>query len=316
MIISFTWEELADKQKAQLSSSPFLFVAGHRAISSERIIKIAHELSKLKLPIVWGALRDKYIPGLENSPIFLSHGEAALSKTLEGAGELKNITLLSYFQRHWKYIIEQTKPKAAIVLHGSHSRMLHLREEYWLMLRNKIAVKQLSNFNSEIEAANYLKSVSKHLTGFNSFDQEKVYGDKELLELASKASLASWDRTFRAGAVLSQNGKVIATSHNTVLPAEYSMLHKGSRKEKYFSPPQDQNFYDTNHAEMELLITAAAESVKLSECVMHVNLMPCEGCARVLARSGIKKIVYGIEQTQKHSYEILKSSGVDVMLEA
>jgi dCMP deaminase len=194
--------------------------------------------------------------------------------------------------------------------------MLHLREEYWLMLRNKIAVKQLSNFNSESEAVHYLESISKQIAKIIKFDHNKKYGDRELLELASKASLASWDWTFRAGAVLSKNGEVIATSHNTVLPAEYSMLLKGSRKEKYFSPPQDQNFYDTNHAEMELLITAAAKSVNLSECEMHVNLMPCEGCARVLARSGIKKIIYGIEQTQKHSYEILKSSGVDVMLEA
>lgn len=316
MIKSLTWEELADKKKTQLSHSPFLFVAGHRKVSSERIIKIASELQKLKLPIVWGVLRDKYIPGLEDSPIFLSQSESELRQVFEGAEELKNITLLSYFQRHWKYIIEQAKPKAAVILHGSHSRMLHLREEYWLMLRNKIAVKQLSNFNSESEAADYLKSVNNQLAKTIQFDQHKTYDDKELLELAKKASLASWDWTFRAGAVLSRKGKVVATSHNTVLPAEYSMLLKGSRKEKYFSPPQDQNFYDTNHAEMELLLAAATKSVKLSECVMYVNLMPCEGCARVLARSGIKKIVYGIEQTQKHSFEILKSSGVDVMLEA
>ncbi len=316
MIKTISWEELTDKEKGLLSESPFLFVGGHRQISTERIVRIASNLQKLKLPIIWGVLRDKYIPGLEDSPIFLSQGESTLRTALESVGELKSITLLSYFQRHWKYVIEQTKPKAAIILHGSNCRMLHLREEYWLMLRNKIVIKQLSNFNSEAEAADYLKSVSKQLTKFTQFDQHKTYDNKELLELAGKASLASWDWTFRAGAVLSRKGKVIATSHNTVLPVEYSMLLKGSRKEKYFSPPQDQNFYDTNHAEIELLIAAAAKSIKLSDCVMHVNLMPCEGCARVLARSGIKKIVYGIEQTQKHSYEILKSSGVDVMLEA
>lgn len=88
------------------------------------------------------------------------------------------------------------------------------------------------------------------------------------LEEASKC-----ETDVPVGAVLVQDGKVIASSHNT----------------------RQDGGDPVGHAEINVLREAARGlgTRRLEDCTMYVTLEPCPMCAGAIALSGITRVVYG-----------------------
>jgi deoxycytidylate deaminase len=87
------------------------------------------------------------------------------------------------------------------------------------------------------------------------------------------------------------------------------MLHKGASKEKYLAPPHDLNHFDTNHAEVELILTALNQGLNLTNASLYINLLPCPICARMLARTPIKEIIYQHDHSQGYGFKLLTQAG-------
>ena len=88
------------------------------------------------------------------------------------------------------------------------------------------------------------------------------------------------------GAVIVENGKIIARSHNT--------------KEK-------KNIV-TRHAEINVVEKACKKKKNwyLNNCEMYITLEPCDMCMSVIKEARIKKIYYAAERTKDVSRETLK----------
>ena len=89
------------------------------------------------------------------------------------------------------------------------------------------------------------------------------------------------------GAVIVQNGQVIAKSHNLKRNTNNVM----------------------NHAEI-MCINEAIRQIgdwRLNDCEMYVTLEPCPMCAGALVQSRIKKIYIGSESNIKSNTEVIKS---------
>lgn len=89
------------------------------------------------------------------------------------------------------------------------------------------------------------------------------------------------------GAVIVQNGRVIAKSHNLKRNTNNVM----------------------NHAEI-MCINEAIRQIgdwRLNDCEMYVTLEPCPMCAGALVQSRIKKIYIGSESNIKSNKKVIKS---------
>jgi dCMP deaminase len=301
---SLNWQQLKTKDKQQLNQQRPIFVLGARDISQKRIQQLNQKLAA-KRPVVWGCLTDDYIPGLEDSPQFKSLTLAKLKNSLK---QQKTVGVLNYPQRYAKYILKEINWSAVIAIHGSWHKAFHYRPEYYVISQKQLPYKLVSSFVDETEAKKYFTKIESELPSVG-FKPNKKYTDEELLEFAARRARHSFDYTFQTGAVLAKDGRVLAAAHNRVLPYETYMLHKGASKEKHLAPPHDLNYFDTNHAEVELILTALDQGLDLTNSSLYINLLPCPICARMLARTPIKEIIYQHDHSQGYGLKLLTQAG-------
>ena len=71
------------------------------------------------------------------------------------------------------------------------------------------------------------------------------------------------------------------------------------------------------HSEVDAICKAAKTGINLSGAVIFVTRYPCEACARAIALSGIRRVVYGRkEEVSEMTKSILDSAGVQIIHES
>jgi len=69
---------------------------------------------------------------------------------------------------------------------------------------------------------------------------------------------------------------------------------------------------DVIHAELNCVLKAAREGVRIIDSVLYVTLSPCEPCAAWLVQSGVKEIVYLEQYRVLAGIDFLARAGVEV----
>lgn len=339
------WDQLSVSDKKKLAQQRPILILGSRDISKARIKQLLQEIathvgskersdqnSKKKhslnsdQSLIWGCLENEYIPGLEKSPQFKSLSLKKLASVLAdfeagSASSSKNSTagtglsILNYRFQYSHYLIKELKPAAVIAVYGSWHRAFHYTPIYFEINRQRINYKLVSGFVNTREAKKYWKDISKKLPDLSSKKlnkNDKKYSDEQLLAIAQQASRCSCDYTHQVGAALAKDGRFVLAAHNRVVPYPTYTLHHGATKEKQLAPPHDLNNFDTNHAEVELVLKAAQKKIDLSNTSLYINLLPCPICARMIARSPINRIVYQHDHSKGYGYKLLTASGKQV----
>lgn len=108
---------------------------------------------------------------------------------------------------------------------------------------------------------------------------EHIQFMKQAIKEAQKAVLID---EVPIGAVIVQDGKIIARGHNT-------------RETKQVS---------THHAEINCIEKACHKkgTWRLDDCVLYVTLEPCPMCAGAIYQARIKQVVYGAKDPKGGSY--------------
>ena len=299
----YKWFSINDEKKKEINKLRPIFIAGSRDISIERIKKLTQNFLKSG-NVLWGCLEDEYINGLENSPQFKTLPLSKLEKCLEEVKSEK-VNILRYFERDIKYILRELDFTAVIYINGSWYKSFHYNPHYSELISRKTPFKLISPFDSETEAKEYAKNIKSDI----KIDLTKKYSEKELMNICKTVAKQSFDHTFQTGALLVKNEKIIITSFNSIPPFETYAMHYGALREKQFSPPNDANYYDTNHAEIEMIVKAGNEGIALEGCSLYVNLMPCPTCARAIAKTEIEEVVYELDHSDGYAVKLLESSG-------
>ncbi len=295
----------------EISSDDKVLVLGARQISSKRVTQLTTQLLKnTGKGVVWGCLEEDYIAGLENSAQFKSLSVDELQLGLTAITEAKDrVQILHYSQVAAPDIIGQGGWSAVIGVNGSWHRAFHYRDEYKQLQKKRIPHKLVSAFVDEAEAREYEKKIIDAQPPL-SLSQSQEADEKQFFQVVEEVSRRSFDHTWQTGAVLAKNGKFLLAAHNQVVPFETFALLRGASKEKHLTPPQDLNHFDTNHAEVELVLEAGKQKIDLASCSLYINLMPCPICARMLTRAGIKEVVYRNEHSGGYAQTILNRSNV------
>lgn len=70
---------------------------------------------------------------------------------------------------------------------------------------------------------------------------------------------------------------------------------------------------DALHSEVDAICKAAGRGVRLEGATIYITRYPCEACARAIAASGIRKVIYGRnEDISEYTGMILADAGVEI----
>lgn len=157
------------------------------------------------------------------------------------------------------------------------------------------------------------------------------------LQIAYLVSQESKCCSWKVGAVIEKNGRIVATGYNGS-PAggtnccdhaeENGWLikkHSGLRQDGIFPTKiglntkfreQHSEWSKNNeiHAELNAILFAARNGTSIEGATMYVTLSPCADCAKAIAQSGIRKLVYAetYDRNKPGWDKILVDSGIEV----
>lgn len=152
--------------------------------------------------------------------------------------------------------------------------------------------------------------------------------DTTLLQTAFLVAQESKCPSYRVGAVIAKNGRVISTGYNGTVsgaenPDEVAAAngwlglneHKkqcliASKREEYSAWAAE----NVIHAEQNAILFAARSGSAIDGATIYCTLSPCHQCAKMIANSGIKRLVYCEEYPRggNNWIEYLNSAGVSV----
>jgi dCMP deaminase len=297
-----------------------IFIAGSREMSPKRVLDLFKRYSK-KGKIIWGVYKEPFIKGFEEQPQFKTLNIEILNKfktLLLKRDQTFDVRLeiIEYSQEDELEVINSLKIDKAIFINGSWKIVFHRRPIFELLKSKNIEFSLKSPFVDDAESLEYSKRIAESIEECIDalMHQCILTSDEDYLGLADIVAKRSFDYTWQTGAVLVRDGKVILTAHNRILPYENFAMHNGSLREKNMSALNDVANYDTIHAEMNMVIKALNEKVDIKGSTLYVNLMPCPSCARVLALSGIKKVVCRERHFGDYAEELFSDMGIEVIV--
>lgn len=309
---SFDWSDFAFGSRKVLQELKAIYIPAPREISPKRFA----QLIKAYLPkgnILLGLSKERFVRELEGQPQFATLQPKTVQPiigTVNASKAPHKIYTLHHSQRDTIFIFEKVRFQRVLLIQGSWYKAFHFRPEYYALVNRGTPYHLLSPFADEQEAMQYpLQTLLPSLPTEGQFD---TLG---LLDIASQAARHSYDYGgFQTGVALGisqqpSGYRLLMTAHNTVVPYETYAMHYGASREKYFSPMQDMNHYDTIHAEMALVIKAQKAGIDLSCTTLFINLLPCPQCSRTLSQTDIAEIVYTEDHTAGYAVQMLEKAG-------
>ncbi|EZA46871.1 Deoxycytidylate deaminase [Ooceraea biroi] len=115
---------------------------------------------------------------------------------------------------------------------------------------------------------------------------------------SNKMSYDDWDKYFMSVAALfmkytncsRQVGACIVDNNKKIISCGYNEMSRGC-SEFCWNKNSRRGFY-VCHAELNAIIDAMITSIDLNKCTIYVTLFPCNECAKLIIRSGIKTVIY------------------------
>lgn len=128
-----------------------------------------------------------------------------------------------------------------------------------------------------------------------------------VLQEASKST--DWWR--QVGAALVQEQNVVAVAHNEHLPEEQLPNVFGDVR-ALFKKGININFSTAAHAEVVAIAQAAKQGIKTDGATLFITDFPCPYCARLIAKSGIKRVYFIKGYAVLEGDTFLRDAGIEV----
>ncbi len=106
-------------------------------------------------------------------------------------------------------------------------------------------------------------------------------------------------------------GAVLASPDGRVLCTGYNGTFKG-----HSNDCEDVNGLTKDlvvHAEQNIVSYCACNGIAMKDTVMYITISPCQNCAKLIAQSGVIKVVYDKVYKDTVGIDFLKDIGVEVI---
>lgn len=137
-----------------------------------------------------------------------------------------------------------------------------------------------------------------------------------LMKIAHDVAEDSKCLAHQVGVVISMEGRIIVTGINGTprgMP-NCDEVTKDMGTDEGRAAHHEWSKRNEIHAEMNAILFAAKHGVKIDGATMYTTMTPCADCAKAIAQSGIKEVVYAKKywRNEEDWADILHQSGVTV----
>jgi dCMP deaminase len=136
--------------------------------------------------------------------------------------------------------------------------------------------------------------------------------DRTIMARAEKNSENSSCWWRHVGGVVVKNGKILIEGNNTHLPQEQIQYIEGDPRD-FVEAGTSPEIATTLHGEMVMIAEAARKGISLDGASMYLTVFPCHPCAKLMARSGIKKCFFRSGNAYMNSEKVLEAAGVEII---
>ena len=162
----------------------------------------------------------------------------------------------------------------------------------------------------------FLRWDEKAVASVTPADPDRVseeHFDREIMALARQEGERSSDWWRRIGAVLVKDGVVLGLDHNQHLPHEFTPYFNGDPRDVIQAGTRSE-LTSALHAEQAIITLAARQGIALEGSDLYVTTFPCPLCAKLVARSGIKRCYFETGHASLDGREVLKAANVELVL--
>jgi len=114
------------------------------------------------------------------------------------------------------------------------------------------------------------------------------------------------------GAIAVKDGKIIFRAYNKMLPHDDECYKIGCIRDG-LAPGKEPEKCSAIHAEMSIVAQAAKEGFSLEGAELYVTHFPCPVCAKIIANSGIKKIIFQSGSSVFDGEKIMLGQGIEII---
>lgn len=136
--------------------------------------------------------------------------------------------------------------------------------------------------------------------------------DGEVMRKAEEESKKSSDWWRRVGAVLVIDGKIFHLAHGIHVPTEFTPYIDGDPRDAIRAGCASE-FSTTLHAEENIFLYALQNLVSLKGADIYVTVFPCPRCAKLIARSGVRRCFFKTGHASLDGESDLISHGVSII---
>lgn len=135
---------------------------------------------------------------------------------------------------------------------------------------------------------------------------------KNVFEKVMAEADKSHDWWRQVGAALVKDGEVIIVSHNEHTPEAQLPNILGDTR-AIFKKGIHINYVTSAHAEVAAIGEAARRGIATEGAELYVTDFPCPYCARLIAKSGVKKVYFLKGYAVLEGDELLKEAGIEII---
>jgi dCMP deaminase len=137
-------------------------------------------------------------------------------------------------------------------------------------------------------------------------------GDRQIMAMARAQAGGSSDVWRHVGAAIPINGQLLLAAHNEHMPDPHDPYINGDPRLN-LRPGQSPEICTAIHAEQNIIAQAAKNGTAINGLSMYVTTFPCPVCARVIAKSGIKKVFFAEGYSTLDAAEILSKADIEIV---
>lgn len=136
--------------------------------------------------------------------------------------------------------------------------------------------------------------------------------EKEMMKDAFVQANYSNDWWRQVGAIFAKKGKTLISTYNQHLPSAQEQHFNGDPR-SLFSSGEAIELSSSIHAEAFAVARAAAQGIALAGTDLYVTTFPCPICAKLIAKTGIKRLYFSEGYAVLDGLAVLKSAKIEII---
>lgn len=193
-------------------------------------------------------------------------------------------------------------------------------DDHLIVIRDPITDKLITNYLNDfpkliIESGFlYHKAEDVYTEEKNTQATDKKYTEADInfMKQAYKKANDSGCWWRQIASVLIKDGKVLYEACNEMLPNKDECYRIGCIRD-HIKPGEKMDFCSAIHSEVNVIAQAARDGVSTKDTDIYVTAFPCPRCAKVIAKSGIKRVFFHQGWSNFDGERVLKGAGVELI---